>query len=106
MNVIKRLQVWYQRECNGDWEHSFGVRIETLDNPGWLVEIDLAETEWEDLQLAREIDERSESDWVQYEVCNQKFVGCGGPGNLEEILHFFFALIYRGGTSHLEGDTG
>ena len=35
------LERWYQAQCDGDWEHHSGVTIETLDNPGWLVKIDL-----------------------------------------------------------------
>jgi len=34
-NVMERIQDWYRRQCDGDWEHSYGVKIETLDNPGW-----------------------------------------------------------------------
>ncbi|MFK0239099.1 Imm53 family immunity protein, partial [Streptomyces vinaceus] len=30
-----------------DWEHEWGVKIATLDNPGWTVEIDLEETDLE-----------------------------------------------------------
>jgi hypothetical protein len=26
---------WYTKQCNGDWEHSYGIRIDTIDNPGW-----------------------------------------------------------------------
>ena len=96
--LIEELQAWYVRECNGDWEHSFGVKIETLDNPGWLVTIDLAETDWENLELARQIDERRETDWVQHEVSDRKFVGCGGPSNLEEILRTFFRVVGQPGT--------
>ena len=29
------LQGWYMAHCDDDWEHSFGVTIETIDNPGW-----------------------------------------------------------------------
>ena len=40
---IATLEDWYQSRCNGVWEHHFGVRIETCDNPGWLVTLkDLA----------------------------------------------------------------
>jgi hypothetical protein len=35
------LEQWYQEQCDGDWEHHCGVTIETLDNPGWLVQADL-----------------------------------------------------------------
>lgn len=41
---LEWLMNWYVRKCNNDWEHSFGVKIDTLDNPGWTVEIDLRET--------------------------------------------------------------
>jgi hypothetical protein len=30
------LQAWYAEQCDGDWEHQFGVSVETLDNPGWV----------------------------------------------------------------------
>ena len=39
------LMQWYLAECNSDWEHSYGVKIDTLDNPGWTLKIDLRETE-------------------------------------------------------------
>ena len=29
------LMQWYLGECNNDWEHTYGVEIGTLDNPGW-----------------------------------------------------------------------
>ena len=41
---VSSLEEWYARQCNGDWEHHYGVRVETIDNPGWRVRIDLAET--------------------------------------------------------------
>jgi hypothetical protein len=39
------LQRWYSAHCDGEWEHGFGVTIETLDNPGWSVKIDVEGTE-------------------------------------------------------------
>jgi hypothetical protein len=39
------LTQWYLHECKDDWEHSYGVKIDTLDNPGWTLKIDLRETE-------------------------------------------------------------
>jgi hypothetical protein len=32
---LSRLSTWYQSQCDERWEHSFGLKIETLDNPGW-----------------------------------------------------------------------
>lgn len=95
MDAFERLQHWYLSECNGDWEHSFGVKIDTLDNPGWILKVDLSETKWENLKVARVIERRSESDWVQYEVEAKQFVSCGGPLNLREMVDKFFTMIER-----------
>lgn len=92
-DVLKRLEDWYLGECNGDWEHSYGVTIETLDNPGWIVKVDLSETAWENLEVARQITQRSEDDWIQIEVSDSRFVGCGGAKNLAEMIEGFLALV-------------
>jgi len=47
MNVLAELQRWYESQCNEDWEHQYGVKIDTLDNPGWSVIIDLDDTDLE-----------------------------------------------------------
>ena len=47
------LQRWYAEQCNGDWEHEFGIKIETLDNPGWNLEIDLSGTGFEGQVLSK-----------------------------------------------------
>jgi hypothetical protein len=41
MSSLDFLQRWYAEQCDGKWEHSYGVRIETLDNPGWQITVDL-----------------------------------------------------------------
>ena len=38
------LVAWYAQRCNGDWEHAFGIELETIDNPGWHLKVDLVET--------------------------------------------------------------
>jgi hypothetical protein len=98
-NAFRSLQQWYLSQCNGDWEHSFGVKIDTLDNPGWILTIDLAETELAGLCVPRARMERTETDWAQHEVVDDKFVACGGPLNLEELVERFLALAVRGSAS-------
>jgi Immunity protein 53 len=90
---LARLQRWYQSQCDGDWEHSYGIKIDTLDNPGWTVTVDLKDTPWERLVVLRRVSERSEKDWVQIEVDGGRFTGCGGSGNLDEILELFLDLV-------------
>ncbi len=93
--AFARLQEWYSTQCNHDWEHSYGVKIDTLDNPGWIVTIDLAETELEGLLVQRQRVERSESNWIQHEVVDDKFIACGGPFNLEELIESFLTLTNK-----------
>lgn len=47
------LQRWYESQCDTEWEHEFGVKIDTLDNPGWLVTVDLVDTDVEGRILPR-----------------------------------------------------
>ena len=54
------LEKWYRQQCNGDWEHSWGIKIDTLDNPGWTIEINLNETIAEGRTLQRVRIERTE----------------------------------------------
>ncbi|GAA5149216.1 hypothetical protein GCM10023213_46570 [Prosthecobacter algae] len=90
--TLETLQSWYAAHCNGDWEHSYGVQITTLDNPGWLVTIDLTGTDLEHLTCSHNED-RSESDWMTCSVENKKFTGCGDVNSLRRILDFFGSLI-------------
>lgn len=89
MNTLKWLQNWYLENCNGDWEHSYGVKIDTVDNPGWSVEIDLTDTYLEDVLFESIEEERNEEDWFYCIVRDGVFHGAGGATNLEEILDSF-----------------
>lgn len=44
MTDLEWLCDWYRERCNGEWEHEFGIAIDTLDNPGWSLRIDLVAT--------------------------------------------------------------
>ena len=91
MDTLQELQRWYQSQCNGDWEHSYGVKIDTLDNPGWNVTIELADTELAGRPFIEVQRLEHETDWVHCRLRDGKFEGCGGPFMLEEILRIFLA---------------
>jgi hypothetical protein len=83
------LEKWYACQCNGEWEHGYGVRIETLDNPGWRVRIGLHGTEKQSAALTRVTLTRSEDDWLSYWVENEIFEVACGPENLSEAIDTF-----------------
>lgn len=89
MDILKWLQQWYKENCNGDWEHTYGIEIGTLDNPGWFVKIDLTDTALEDLNFEKTSIKRSENDWVYCYIENNVYNGSGGPLNLNEIIEIF-----------------
>ena len=62
MNTLQRLEQFYRMNCNGDWEHQYGVRISTLDNPGWRISISLEGTRAQGKIFPPVVLERSEED--------------------------------------------
>lgn len=93
MDILKWIQNWYLENCDGDWEHCYGVNISTLDNPGWTIDIDLTDTNLEGQKFEVIDIERSESDWIYCNVSDNTFHGNGGPNNLEEILMIFQSWV-------------
>lgn len=89
MNLLGELQQWYHSQCNEDWEHQFGITIDTLDNPGWTVTIDLKGTDLEGRSFQTIETLESEGDWLKCSVTDLKFEGFGGPNQLEQILRVF-----------------
>ena len=88
-DTLTWLQKWYASQCDEDWEHTYEVRVGNIDNPGWRVSIDLAETDLEERPFDPVRVERSEHDWILCRVEALKFEGRGGPHNLKEILETF-----------------
>ena len=97
MNAIEKLQHWYLSQCNDNWEHSYGVTIDTLDNPGWRVSIDLTDTKLKSAAFTKVsygIEDDSKTRDTEWLVCDKKqnqFIGHGGPMKLEEIISVFLS---------------
>lgn len=88
-NNLTWLINWFDRQCDGDWEHQFGITIETLDNPGWSIKCSIQETELQDKKFKDISIERTENDWVFCVVKNGFFEGSCGNFNLPELLSVF-----------------
>jgi hypothetical protein len=91
MSVLRELTAWYAAQCDGDWEHERGVKIETLDNPGWAVVVDLIGTPAHGRAFERvaTTSETDEEDWLHCEVKDDRFEGACGPKKLEDLLRRF-----------------
>jgi len=87
--LLDKLCAWYAEQCNGEWEHGSGIKITTVDNPGWGVTINLRETAQENIQFERVSEDRGESDWLQCFIRDGQFIGAGDPSKLGAILERF-----------------
>jgi len=98
------LERWYQEQCDGEWEHDCGITIETLDNPGWLVKIDVQGLELEAIAHGRVLAIVGEPPndtngnvggpiWMLCKIESGKFVGAGDPTQLRGILAQFRILV-------------
>ena len=95
MDLLYWLNKWYKSNCNGDWEHCYGIKIETLDNPGWSFSIDLMGTEAEDEIFNKIAITNSENDWMFCKVENNVFQADGDPDKLLKILETFKMWIEK-----------
>ena len=95
--ILQALQKWYADQCDGEWEHRYGIEISTLDNPGWLVKIDLVGTELEARSfepIADNVDASGfqHSDrWLHCSVTDGVWQGAGDESKLHMILQTFLA---------------
>ncbi|WP_417794393.1 immunity 53 family protein [Terasakiella pusilla] len=88
--LLKRLQDWYASMCNDDWEHTYGIFISNIDNPGWSFKVELQDTYLEDVQFKKiQIQRQDENDWIICMVDKNCFQGYGGPCNLNDLLETF-----------------
>jgi hypothetical protein len=116
MDTLADIQDWFQKHCNGEWEHRYGISIETCDNPGWHVRIstkgttlenkpfemvseDLPE-EWinQALGLVKApftCAEPSSEHWLICYVKGGEFNGVGDPSRLSQILGLFLDWANR-----------
>ncbi len=111
MDALSELQDWYLAQCNGDWEHEFGISISTLDNPGWHLMIQLGYSLLEDQSFAAvrygnpniRIDSQSNElpetpvfgNWVECSVKDNVFHGSGGALKLGEIIGIFLKWAHE-----------
>ena len=90
IDLLRRLQDWYVSQCDGGWEHAYGISITTLDNPGWKINVDLTDTDL----IGRTFDDilfegKDNNDWYQCRIRNDDFEGHCGPHHLGDVIAIF-----------------
>lgn len=97
MNNLQWLQEWLLQNCNMDSsDHDYDISIETIDNPGWIISIQLQDTILENQVFEKVVIQREvEDDWLQCKVEYKVFKAGCGPRNLEEVISIFKSWVAR-----------
>lgn len=93
MDILDWIQKWYISNCDGDWEHENIIKIQTIDNPGFVVDINLHFTVFDNISFKTGLVENSEEDWYNIIVEDSHFRGFGDPTKLKFILEEFKRLV-------------
>ncbi len=89
------LVEWYHSNWDGSWEHRYGIRLETLDNPGWMLTVDLIHTALQG-RLMADIFEGCNPDghpvsprWIHCVVRENQFRGACDPTQVSQLFAVF-----------------
>lgn len=93
MDDLTWLMSWYRSHCDGDWEHTYGVKITTLDNPGWWLSVALEGTSLEGRSLPPTSHNlTADDDWWDVSTRDDEFIGACSPLHLTTLLRLFRAF--------------
>lgn len=94
MEITEWLVSWYKTNCDGDWEHTYGIKIDTLDNPGWSFKVDLLDTIYEGKKIYLKVSDNDE-DWYEIHSDGELFTGFGDPSKLQLLMNLFKEFIEK-----------
>jgi hypothetical protein len=86
---LEWLDTWYQNQCDGEWEHSRGMRLESLHERGWQLTIHLVGTSAANTSPQRLNLDTPCGEWIQCSISEDRFQGSGDPRKLEQIIGVF-----------------
>jgi hypothetical protein len=92
LRPLRALQAWYASQCDGQGEHHYGIKIGKLDNPGWILMIDLSFTPLAE-RVFTEVKVRGDDDddWCHCRVHGRVFEAFCGPAHLDDVISIFLA---------------
>ncbi|MEI2824022.1 MAG: immunity 53 family protein [Chitinophagaceae bacterium] len=95
-NNLIWLCEWYKKNCNSDWEHNYGIKIETLDNPGWALTIDIIGSTQENLNnMPWRFIKKNNDDWYGYKIEDGKFEASGDALKLNQLIKLFRDIVEK-----------
>ncbi|MGJ5207833.1 immunity 53 family protein [Bradyrhizobium sp. HKCCYLR20261] len=89
---LRALQDWYAAQCDGQWDPLSGIRIGTLDSPGWSLRIDLSSTGLAGRPFTEvKVQGDDDDDWCHCRIQSEVFEAFCGPDHLVDVIAIFLA---------------
>ena len=108
ISLLQQLDDWFSSQCDGDWEHQFGINLETTDNPGWLMRVSLEGTSLEAAAFAGFESSKRDSAGHSRVICritewnppggnetHRVFEGYADAGHLNDMLRVFLDWVAK-----------
>mgnify|MGYP002075406883 FL=1 len=89
MESLKWLEDWCKKQYENKMRHMPEIKIYNIDNPGWVVQIDLSKTKFADKPFKQIRYDEGDNDWLFCDIKDKVFDGCGDPQKLVDILMVF-----------------
>ena len=86
---LQWLQNYMLTATDGTWEHQNGISIDTLDNPGWRIKIDISNKFLVNSEKEKFVSDTSDANWIHIwhdSINNQLNIACGIPNLIEALL--------------------
>lgn len=90
---LKWLEDWYAFNCDGDWEHSYGVTFIMKEHTGWSVAINVSNMIFSETNDSSKIICTPNNDNEQYQLNDGYFYGDTDSNNLSSLLDVFINTI-------------
>jgi len=93
--ILDWIQQWFLNNCDGAWEQGEAIQINTTDNPGWEVEIDMSNTSLATLSIPQILNEKNKNDWYSVKIEDKTFSASGDAQKLQFLLGLFKETIEK-----------
>lgn len=93
MENLSWFNKWFSKEAIENIQYGLNVKIETLENSSWNIEIDLTNTKYSRISNKEENAKSTEFNWYRVQIKDKKFIGNGDFTKLDFLLGKFSEFI-------------
>ena len=93
MDNIAWFEKWYANETYKNHGKKIEIKIETVENSGWKIYVDLKNTDFRRKDIEKEENYKTKYNWYKAEIKKNEFIGEGDFTKLSFLIRKFRTLI-------------